>query len=160
LIRKRPLAGYTVSPLLTRREFTDMFDMRLVLEPTAARWAAIRADVPRRAALTAEAQIPYAAPEPDADGHRSYATVTAQDARFHALTATAAGSPLLSEAIVRLHAHLHLHRLYFPHTEADTTAREHQRIAAAVQAADPDAAERAMTLHLSEARRRHLAAFD
>ncbi len=43
LVRKRPLAGYTVTPLLTRQEFTDMFDMRLVLEGSAARWAAERA---------------------------------------------------------------------------------------------------------------------
>src|SRR5215475_12961989 len=43
LVRKRPLAGYTVSPLLSREEFTDMFDMRLLLECAAARWAAERA---------------------------------------------------------------------------------------------------------------------
>src|SRR5882757_10348083 len=32
LVRKRPLVGYTVSPLLTLAEFHDMFDMRLLLE--------------------------------------------------------------------------------------------------------------------------------
>src|SRR5690349_25023786 len=37
LVRKRPLAGYAVSPRLTRDEFTEMFDMRLLLEPAAAR---------------------------------------------------------------------------------------------------------------------------
>src|ERR1700759_5567193 len=36
LVRKRPLVGYTVSPLLTRAEFADMFDMRLLLECAAA----------------------------------------------------------------------------------------------------------------------------
>src|SRR3954452_4463078 len=35
LVRKRPLVGYTVSPLLTRAEFTRMFEMRLLLECAA-----------------------------------------------------------------------------------------------------------------------------
>src|SRR3954471_2458415 len=56
LVRKRPLAGYTVSPLLTRQEFTDMFDMRLVLEGAAARWAAERAQPEVRAAIVAESR--------------------------------------------------------------------------------------------------------
>src|ERR1700760_2162226 len=51
LVRKRPLAGYTVSPLLTRAEFADMFDMRLLLECAAARWAAARATAEQRAEL-------------------------------------------------------------------------------------------------------------
>src|SRR3954447_872605 len=54
LVRKRPLAGYTVSALLTRQEFTDMFDMRLVLEGTAARWAARRAQPAQRTAVVTE----------------------------------------------------------------------------------------------------------
>jgi DNA-binding GntR family transcriptional regulator len=55
LLRKRPLAGYTVSPLLTRREFDDMFDMRLLLECAAARWAASRATEAQRLELVTEA---------------------------------------------------------------------------------------------------------
>jgi DNA-binding GntR family transcriptional regulator len=146
--------------LLTRREFTDMFDMRMVLEGAAARWAAARAGSQVRAAVVEDAGIPYVADEPDADGHRSHAALTALDARFHDLVAGAAGNPLLHDAITRLHAHLHLHRLYFPYAEAGSTSAEHQRIAAAIRDADPDAAEAAMRAHLSAARLRHLAAFD
>ncbi|GIE99383.1 GntR family transcriptional regulator [Paractinoplanes rishiriensis] len=160
LVRKRPLAGYTVSPLLTRDEFTDMFDMRLVLEGAAVRRAALRAGETERAAIAAEADIPYVTGEPDPDGRRSHAALTAQDARFHDLLAAVAGSPLLSDAIARLHAHLHIHRLYFPYAETGTTGREHQRIATAVLAGDPDIAEAAMRDHLEAARRRHLPAFD
>lgn len=152
LVRKRPLAGYTVSPLLTRDEFTDMFDMRMVLEPTAARWAAERADGLSRTAVSREAMIPYELAD------RPYASLTAQDARFHALVAAAAASPLLADAIDRLHAHLHIHRRYFPHAETGTTGREHQRIAEAISRGDPSAAEAAMRDHLIEARRRHMPA--
>jgi DNA-binding GntR family transcriptional regulator len=159
LVRKRPLAGYTVSPLLTRQEFTDMFDMRLLLEGAAARWAAERASDDVRAGIAAEALETAEVSEPDADGHRSHATFTSLDARFHDMVADAAANPLLRDGIGRLHAHLHIHRLYFPYTQ-DNTSEEHQRIAAAITAGDPDAAEAAMRAHLSEARSRHLPAFD
>jgi len=61
---------------------------------------------------------------------------------------------------VRLQAHLHIHRLYFPYAETGTTHEEHRAIAAAISAGDPDEAEAAMRLHLTHARKRHLPAFD
>lgn len=160
LVGKRPLVGYTVSPLLTRQQFTDMFDMRLVLEGAAARWAAERADEATRAAIVAESEVtaPLTGPEPD--GRRSHAAFTTLDARFHDLIAYAAKNPLLRDGIARLHAHLHIHRLYFPYAKTGTTGDEHRRIAAAIRAADPEAAEAAMRAHLLEARTRHLPAFD
>ena len=160
LVRKRPLAGYTVSPLLTRDEFNHMFDMRLVLEGSAARWAAERASAAARAAVTAEAEIPVPAGETGQDGRRSHARFTALDARFHDRIAAGAGNPLLRDAITRLHAHLHLHRLYFPYTETRTTLGEHRLIALAVAGRDPAAAEAAMLAHLTAARDRHLQAFN
>src|SRR5882757_1223321 len=83
LVRKRPLAGYTVTPLLTRHEFTDMFDMRLVLEGTAARWAAQRADTVQRELIRAEASTAITPGAPDADGWSAHAAFTKLDARFH-----------------------------------------------------------------------------
>lgn len=156
LVRKRALAGYTVSPLLTRAEFHDMFDMRLLLECAAARWAAERATDGQRARLvTAAARTVEAG-----DGHAWHAAFTALDAHLHDLVAQASASPLLRDGITRLHAHLHLHRRYFPYAHTAVTNTEHQDIAAAIRAADPDAAEAAMRLHLTRARERHLAAFD
>jgi DNA-binding GntR family transcriptional regulator len=160
LVRKRPLAGYTVTPLLTRQEFTDMFDMRLVLEGTAARWAAQRADAARRELIRAEAATAITPGEPDTDGWSSHAAFTKLDARFHDLIAEGSGNPLLRDAIGRLHSHLHLHRLYFPFAQAGTTGEEHRDIAAMISAGDPERAEAAMRAHLSLARERHLAAFD
>ncbi|HZD99862.1 MAG TPA: GntR family transcriptional regulator [Micromonosporaceae bacterium] len=160
LVRKRPLVGYTVSPLLTRQEFTDMFDMRLVLEGSAARWAAERASHEARLAIVTESEVAAPIDEPGQDGRGSHAAFTALDARFHDLIADAADNPLLSEAIVRLHAHLHIHRLYFPYAQTGTTNEEHRAIAAAIRAGDPDLAEAAMRTHLTHARKRHLPAFD
>jgi DNA-binding GntR family transcriptional regulator len=99
-----------VSPLLTKQEFTDMFDMRLLLEGASARWAAERADDATRDAIVAESKL---------------------------------AAPAL-----------------LPYAQSGATGDEHRRIAAAIRAADPDAAEAAMHAHLTEARKRHLVAFD
>ena len=42
LLARRPLSGYTVEPLLSAAEFDDLFEIRLLLEPRAARRAAER----------------------------------------------------------------------------------------------------------------------
>ncbi|MEV6845962.1 GntR family transcriptional regulator [Actinoplanes sp. NPDC051411] len=156
LVRKRPLAGYTVSPLLSRSEFADMFDMRLLLECAAARWAAERATPGQRATLVTEAARTIPASD-DKSWHSAFTTL---DAHLHGLVAEAAASPLLVDSITRLHAHLHLHRRYFPYEQTAVTTREHQRIAAAIDRNDPDEAEAAMRAHLTEARERHLATFE
>jgi DNA-binding GntR family transcriptional regulator len=155
LVRKRPLAGYTVSPLLTRDEFRDMFDMRLLLECAAARWAAERATDEQRARLVAVAATIIA----EDDGQQWHAEFTALDSRVHDAVAEAAGNPLLRDSIARLHAHLHLHRRYFPYDQTAVTNDEHRRLAAAIRDGDPADAETAMREHLTRARERHLAGF-
>jgi DNA-binding GntR family transcriptional regulator len=156
LVRKRPRAGYTVSPLLTVAEFHDMFDMRLLLEPAAARWAAERATDAQCEQLTAE----VARTVDGGDERTWHAAFTALDARLHDLVAELSASPLLRESISRLHAHLHLHRRYFPYVQTAITNDEHRDLAAAIRDRDPDRAEAAMRLHLTRARERHLVAFE
>ena len=161
LVRKRPMAGYTVTPVLTEQQFYDLVDNRLLLEGCAARWAAERADDTLKAEIlkAAKESIPPEDNE-DADKWRVHAKFTALDARFHALVAEGSCSPLLAESINRLHAHLHLVRLYFPRAAASVTEGEHMAVAKAIEAGDPDAAEAAMRAHLAKGRQRHMAAFD
>ncbi|MEV4761681.1 GntR family transcriptional regulator [Micromonospora chokoriensis] len=158
LVRKRPLSGYTTTPLLTRAEFDDLFEVRLLLEGATAGRAAAHASTEERQRISTEAA---ASIDVEAgDGYRRHAAFTALDATFHDLIAEVAGSPLLRDSITRLHSHLHLHRLYFPVTGASDTNTEHQRIATAIAAGDSDAAAEAMRAHLIAARERHLPAFD
>jgi len=159
LVRKRALAGYTVSPLLSRSEFMDMFDMRFVLEGAAARWAAARASASVKAQIVREAASVIPPADGDTDGWHAHAAFTKLHAQFHDLIASAADNPLLRDGIVRLHAHLHIHRLYFPFAQTGTTGEEHRHIALAIQAGDHDGAEATMREHLIRARERHLAAF-
>lgn len=150
LVRKRPLAGYTAAPLLSRAEFEELVEMRLILEPAAAaRAAAGRADAHD---LRAEADLP--------DREAGIAAFTARDARFHHLLAERSGNRMLHDAIVRLRSHLHLFRLHFPPAHYGVSAREHHRIVDAVAAGDPDAASAAMRHHVAAARDRHLPYFE
>jgi DNA-binding GntR family transcriptional regulator len=157
LVRKRPLSGYTVAPLLGREEFEHLFEMRLLLEPAAAARAAQRASQEQRAVIAAEAAAATAPAEES--GYRGFAEFSAEDARFHDLIAEAAANEMLRDAITRLHSHLHLHRLYFPHGQAGDTLDEHVAIAQAIAGADSRAAAKAMREHLVRSRDRHVAAF-
>jgi DNA-binding GntR family transcriptional regulator len=139
LVGKRPMVGYNATALLTRDEFEQLFEVRLLLEPAAAGNAAARgATVPTPSAV--------------ADG---YAAFTAADADFHDAIALASGNPLLADSLIRLHAHLHLHRLYLPTDPVTHTAGEHDAVVAAIHARRPDEAAAAMTGHLVAARERH-----
>src|SRR5690606_18696518 len=97
LVRKRPLAGYTATPLLTRAEFDELVEMRLILEPAAARRVAAR-DLPAAdlARLRTEARLPD--PVPGERGFAAIAAFTAQDARFHHLLAEWSGNRMLHAA--------------------------------------------------------------
>ncbi|MDG4828880.1 GntR family transcriptional regulator [Solwaraspora sp. WMMD1047] len=166
LVRKRPLAGYTAAPLLTRAEFEELVEMRLILETAAARLVAERAaggglaDEPSR--LRREAVLPGPAPTPSTGptGFAAIADFTTRDARFHHLIAEQSGNRMLHEAVVRLRAHLHLFRLHFPTAHYGTSGREHLLIVDAIAAGEPAAAAAAMRAHLLAARDRHLPFFD
>lgn len=151
LVRKRPLAGYTAAPLLTRDEFEELVEMRLILEPPAASRAASVAAASDVDQLRAEADLP--------DPQPGIAAFTAQDARFHNLVAELSGNRMLHEAVVRLRSHLHLFRLHFPPAHYGVSAEEHHRVVDAIAAGDPDRAAAAMRAHIAAARERHLPFF-
>jgi len=155
LVRKRPLAGYTASPVLTREQFDELVEMRLILEPAAARRVAARhVDADELATLRIEADLP----QRPAEG--GVAAFTAQDSRFHHGLAARCGNRMLHDAVVRLRAHLHLFRLNFPAAHYGISAREHHRIVDAIAAGDPDAAAAAMRTHIEAAAARHVPYFE
>ncbi|SNT65210.1 DNA-binding transcriptional regulator, GntR family [Asanoa hainanensis] len=155
LVSKTPLVGYTATPLLTRAEFEELVEMRLVLEPAgAAKAAGAGLDTGELAGLRGAADLP------GPGGADAVAAFTAQDARFHHTLAELSGNRMLHAAVVRLRAHLHLFRLHFPTAHYGVSASEHHRIVDAVDADDADAAADAMRAHLTAARDRHLPFFE
>ncbi|MFG3338205.1 GntR family transcriptional regulator [Glycomyces sp. NPDC048151] len=156
LLARRPLSGYTVEPLLSAAEFDDLFEIREMLEPRAARRAAERGlAVPTGAEANA---LLAAARTPDAGADKL--VFTEADARFHDEVAALSGSAQLAKAIRRLDAHLHLHRAYIEPESIGETEVEHLAVADAIIAQQPLAAEEAMRRHLERSRIRHRAAFE
>lgn len=110
LIVKEPLKGFSATNLLTLKEFNDLFQFRLLIEPWAAEESARKIDLAGKAALKAEMQSAKTAMKfRDTDQLQA---LTEHDARFHSLIANLSGNISVAEAFERTHCHLHLFRLY------------------------------------------------
>jgi DNA-binding GntR family transcriptional regulator len=153
LITKKALTGYRAAPVLDESGVRELFEVRLALEPVAARRAASQrssqdlADIETSAAdmraMTAGSSL--------AGHYQQYRQFADEDARFHEIVARAAGNGLLSRTLVGLSAHIHLYRLYFAAGIGTETALEHTSICAAIRDANADSAEQAMREHLENA---------
>ncbi len=154
LVSKTPLIGYTATPLLTPDELLDMYEARFALEPLAARQAALRSTDKQ----IDEIEVSAAAMRTSSTGDRweDYRLFAIEDGHFHAMIAHVSGNAFVSDAIERLHAHLHLYRLFFHSGVEQTTLREHEPILLALRQHDGDGAARAMKVHLEESRARLL----
>ncbi|MFJ4224354.1 GntR family transcriptional regulator [Microbacterium sp. NPDC089695] len=149
LVSKRALKGYVAAPLLDADGLRDLYDMRELLEPEAARRAAEHLDAEAEATLTESVAQMRAASAPDDDENfRNYRRFIDEDLHFHNLIAEQAHSPLLADSIVRLRSHMHLYRLNFRHDFEDATVGEHEAILEAVRRRDPQAAATAMRSHI------------
>ncbi|MEV4085797.1 GntR family transcriptional regulator [Nonomuraea fuscirosea] len=155
LLTKEALRGYSVAPVLNPAQVADLYQLRLLLEPWAAGRAAERIGPGAAARLRAELDsVPQA---PQGTRYEDYHAIAAHDARFHDLVAELSGSPALRESLQRTHCHLHLFRIeYEGRRSGEPTLAEHARIAEAVTAGGPEAAEQAMRDHLGAARDRFL----
>lgn len=150
LVIKRALKGYVATPLLDVDGLRDLYDMRELLEPEAARRATAHIDDETETALAASVEQMRTASAPDDDEHfENYRRFIDEDLHFHHLIAENAQSPLLSEAIVRLRSHMHLYRLNFRHDFEDDTVAEHEKILDALRGRDADAAASAMLTHIT-----------
>jgi DNA-binding GntR family transcriptional regulator len=174
------LAGYRVAPQLTRGQFEELVEVRLLLEPAAARRAAEQmadGDIERLAGLAASMTAPSAGEDarraaggsaPGAPGGsgtaddatgRGYADFASKDAAFHDAVAVGTGNQLLRDALARLHVHVQLFRLSAGLRIRVDALEEHAAVVAAIRAHDPPAAERAMRRHVQRSAERFAETF-
>lgn len=175
LILKEPLKGFSATSLLTLKEFNDMFQFRLLIEPWAAEESARKIDLAGKAALKAEMQSAKTAMKfRDTDQLQA---LTEHDARFHSLIASLSGNVSVAEAFERTHCHLHLFRLYMANKlkgkvqmNSDFVAelfseyylsgsghlaiREHGEITEAIVAGNAKLARASMQAHIDNSMRR------
>jgi DNA-binding GntR family transcriptional regulator len=161
LVVKEPLRGYTVTPTLDTKTLNDLYDVRRLLEPFAARCAAERRDDTVVRTLDRELdemRRMVGADNGSADGaFHDYRAFTLQDARFHEAIAGTSGNSLLSDTLRRLRSHLRLYRLYHRYYTMDigaATVIEHESILDAIRAGDAGGAEAAMLAHINRSRER------
>jgi DNA-binding GntR family transcriptional regulator len=161
LVVKEPLRGYAVTPMLDTKSLNDLYDVRRLLEPFAARCAAERRDdgVVRTLDRELNEMRRMVGTDDGAPGgaFHDYRAFTLQDARFHEAIAGTSGNSLLSDTLRRLRSHLRLYRVYHRYYTVDigaATVVEHERILDSIRAGDGDAAEAAMLDHITRSRER------
>jgi DNA-binding GntR family transcriptional regulator len=158
LVIKEPLRGYRVSSTLTRDEFEDLFEYRLVIEPWAAGRAAGRSSGADLARLKDE-MLSYT-DVPDRPDYDSYKAMAAHDQRFHDLILELSGNETARQSFARTHCHLHLFRLYYGGGIATKALREHKAIVTAVRKGDASEATAVMRAHIEASRARLRPVFD
>ncbi|MGF2949700.1 GntR family transcriptional regulator [Microbacterium alcoholitolerans] len=156
LVRRNPLRGYEVAPLLSPAEIVQLMDARLLFEPTFAAAAAANA--------TPEflAQIMETIESMEKTGEHSDAEALKNswiaDERFHTLISFQAGNPFSRRAFEGLGSQLQRFRLSgrAGRTHALEAAHEHRDIYAAIARGDSETAAALMRAHVEHARRRTL----
>lgn len=157
LIVKTPGKGYRTTALLGTAELRELFEFRLLVEPWAARAAAVNR-------LVNPARILQASLDEFESGTAQNSSVRHQlithDTAFHDGILSASSNEFALHAYRATHCHLHLFRLHPADYKGTTTVEEHRHIVKAIKACDPDAAEEAMHRHLIGAYHRFAEAFD
>jgi DNA-binding GntR family transcriptional regulator len=154
LVIKTHLVGYRAAPQLSREQFEQLFEFRLLLEPAAAGRAADLLDEEKSKRLQ---QIARSMSSPAPGSH--YRDFAAGDGEFHDYIASISGNPLIRESLARLHTHIHIFRLYSHAKVTQQAIDEHRKIVEAICERDPVKAAKAMRAHIEKSRKRVMSVF-
>lgn len=110
LILKEPLKGYSATNLLTMKEFNDLFEFRLLVEPWSAQRAAQLID--DSGAKEMQVELKRAHDSLKLKASEQILALTEHDARFHLLISKMSGNEAVRRAFEGTHCHLHLYRLF------------------------------------------------
>ena len=134
---------------VSEEDVRDIFDIRLHIEGEAAARAAKNADPVSIGRLGEALELQeYYVGRSDADHIRS------MDSRFHELVYLASGSVIYADTLLPLHKKVQKYRKLSVESEdrAAESAAEHREIYEAIERGDAEAAARAMTAHVQNAR--------
>jgi DNA-binding GntR family transcriptional regulator len=160
IVVRNHLAGYRVAPKIGRSQFEDMVEIRLLLEPAAARRAAERMTPAEVADLTTLEEDMRSLHAQRGSDVASYARFSEIDAQLHDGIAVGSQNGYIRDSLARLHPHVHLFRLRSTSAITAEAIDEHRQILEAISARDPDAAAYAMRKHIENSARRFRAGFE
>lgn len=156
LVYRQALKGYYVAVPFTPDEIVKLTDVRVLMEGSTAREAALR----RTPEFIDELMTTVHTLESVADGADTSAVAFRQywssDDRFHNLIAAQSGNPFLVRTYEVLSLQIQRFRLFtnLGDTSAAAAAAEHTRIVDALRRGDADGAQAAMVEHVESARDR------
>lgn len=142
--------GYFISAVTTN-DVIDLFDVRLLLEPAAARMAAGRVDKKQLRDLDRLCRVGYDLTKP-----KSVERFQQVNKEFHLLITEAAGSPRLTRVLAGILDESHrLHYLGLTLPSADHPGHEvgHRQLVDALESGDADRAEEVARQGIIEAQR-------
>jgi DNA-binding GntR family transcriptional regulator len=154
LVFFEPYKGYSVTPLLTLRQLTELMHVRRLLETDAARLAAHRITLTDLHSMQkCIEQMEAVEPRPE---FHDYLPFNRLDMEFHQRMFLSAENQLLLETYQGLNAHLWLARLDLTgHSiAARQSHQEHKAILQALKSHDPEAATRAVGQHIDSVEQR------
>jgi DNA-binding GntR family transcriptional regulator len=159
LVRKAHLVGYSAAPQLSHKEFENLYNFRLMIEPESARQAC------RNLTPDSLARLEMAAADMERGGQpvdrtSRYSRFARADAHFHDEILKIADNDTVRQALADQHVHLHIFRLMFHSRVTQEALEEHERLLGAFRSGDPDAAFVAMQEHIARSRDRLVAAFE
>jgi DNA-binding GntR family transcriptional regulator len=157
LVVYSPGRGYSTTPLLDLPALRSLFEFRLLVEPWAARSAAVDRLANPAAALEKELSDIRASLQTGIDSRQE---LVAHDTRFHDAILLSAGNPVVQHAFAQTHCHLHTFRLYPADIDGAITITEHATVREAIAACQPDRAEEAMAEHIRNSFARFAQAFE
>lgn len=155
-VRRHPLRGYEVAPLLSPTEIVQLMDARLLFEPAFAAEAAAHATPAFLGQLVDTIRsMEHAGDVADPE---SLKESWLADESFHTLISKNTGNPFFHQSFAALGNQLQRFRLSGKagRTHALEAAQEHRVIYDAISSGDATAAAELMSAHLEEARRRTL----
>lgn len=158
LLDREPRRGYRATELLSRENVSELYEMRMLLEPYAAQQAARRAEKTLLGQLAQELAVGRQLAGPGEP--LPAAELSAHDERFHELIFQAAGNELIRQSYARTHCHLHIFRLSYADTFDDNTVAEHQDILDSLLDRDEAASLEAMRAHITASQVRTLGYFN
>ena len=159
LVQKTHLIGFSAAPQISARQFAELYELRLLVEPHATRRAVAQLTEDSLSTLTEAAGV-MARRAKTGDERARYSQFARQDAVFHDLILQSAGNELIRETLAHQHVHFHIFRLMFHSRVTEEALEEHEAIIAAFEARDADAAEQAMSTHIERSRDRLLPVFE
>jgi DNA-binding GntR family transcriptional regulator len=154
LVRAIPRRGYRVTPV-TLKDIHDVFELRLMLEPAAARMAAGKIDAPRLRVLDEACRAGY-----QSNDIKSITRFLDANAAFHVAIAQAAGNQRLAIMIAQLLDQMTrlLHLGLGLRNRSQEMQHEHRTLVKALARGDGETAERISREQIEAARNMVLSA--